>query len=121
MDSCLICLEETDQFFIPESCNCKIYGHSECIEEYFNVSEHKCIICKKPFHENIKNDRCIDKLLGFLRILDNINCDLISFIVLSFLLTIFLIVPIAITIYFINKWKKYKNNVLNKLRIYKIT
>lgn len=119
MDCCLFCLEETDRFFISENCNCKIYSHSECIEQYFNNSNHQCIICKKNF--DTENKKCTNRLLGVLTILENIDCDLISFIILSFLVTIFLILPISISIYIINKWNKYKNNVLNKLKMYKIS
>ena len=111
MDSCLICLEDTDRLFISENCNCKIYGHSECIENYFNTSDHKCMICKKIFDKDTKEKRC----------LDNINFNFISFIILSFLFTIFIIVPISITIFVVNKWNKYKNSVLSKLKMYKIS
>jgi hypothetical protein len=118
MDSCLICLEETDRFFISENCQCKIYGHSECIEKYFNDSDHKCMICKKSFH---KSDKCTDRLFGCLSTLDRIDCNFISFIILSFIVTIVIIIPISITIYVVNKWNKYTNSVFTKLRMYKIS
>jgi len=50
MNSCYICLDDTDTYIISNTCNCKIYSHKECINNWLQT--HKtCIICKEeiPF------------------------------------------------------------------------
>mgnify|MGYP003349972662 CR=1 FL=1 len=54
---CYICPDKTEIYFKSYNCNCKIFCHSECLQNIFNLE--KCIICKK----NITKDNNFDNKL----------------------------------------------------------
>ena len=56
MEECVICLEECDldisNFRIDDcECKCKYLIHFECLAEYLESSENKCLYCGKHIFE----------------------------------------------------------------------
>ena len=46
MNTCLICLEDSDDLINPKNCSCKIFLHEECLKkcESYGI---QCPICRK--------------------------------------------------------------------------
>jgi hypothetical protein len=108
--SCLICLEDTSTFVISYNCSCKIYTHLECIQKYFEQEgQEKCMICKISYedHHEQKNEDNEEKeeityktifFKMFNRFIRIIECEcednLLVFLIISFLISIFIILPL---------------------------
>ncbi len=101
-DKCFLCLDETNTFFVSYDCQCRIHAHNDCIERWMKTMEEpRCMICKTRLNDkkNDRNDHYINDLLGFVNInrFDVlIDTNLVLFIVLSFLLILFVFLPLFI-------------------------
>lgn len=57
--SCLICLSDSDEYIILDSCSCKMDVHEKCYKEFVDsINSIKCMICKtfykvENFDDNI--------------------------------------------------------------------
>lgn len=123
--TCLICLENCNQFITTNYCSCLQHLHQKCFEDWINHNNIvKCIICKKTELENqIKIFKFLNSLnllfdfifskLYFLYITS--NCNLL---ILLFILDIILICTLSSLkniIKFVYKFKTkfYKNYIIH--------
>lgn len=122
-DNCLICIEETSTYLVFDRCRCRIYGHIECVTTYME-KENKCMICKTAYKdENRHNKEDKENIVHFLHQFDFLNewmkCthNFFLFVLLSFLISLFLLFPVFL--YFSlkkklrSKEKTEKNYTLN--------
>ena len=79
---CSICFDDIYLPYFKNNCNCKVYYHLECINEWCKI-KNRCILCKKKYDK---------KKLKKLKIIHNriyqffFNLMLISSILLIFIL-----------------------------------
>ena len=119
--NCYICLENTDKM-IKHDCNCHIYSHVECYENWINYNKRSnCMICKKSKNKEYETYITIFLLHIFNKIQPIFNYFIDSnqnllgvfcFLFISFILTMTLIIPLYILTFFsflINNCKKHKN------------
>jgi len=103
MEKCYICLEDTPIMIHSEVCECHIYSHIECYEEWIKTNG-RCLICKCaiPFNdEKTYITMFIMKLINFVQPFANylIECQqhwlgFLIFLFLSFIITILLVIPL---------------------------
>jgi len=142
-ENCMICVEECDMYLVPIMCQCKLIVHEMCLEKWRRFSEesNKCLICKETFNENfpyqktyreIMEESFIVKyceyLLSFVSCwIDNIiSChnilSVVLTIVISFIITSFVIAPmflfIEITISYARIKFFYQNGKNDKKKDY---
>ena len=106
--NCYICLEPTSTM-IKDKCECHIYSHVQCYEDWL---QHKkaCLICKKDVYNKESNTYIIPYFSIFVENIFHIieplakyfidngqQCiGFVFFLILSFIFTFLLIVPMYI-------------------------
>lgn len=53
MQTCCICLEDSQNLITPKHCSCKIYLHEECLQK-INEIYMLCPICRKQEHIEVR-------------------------------------------------------------------
>ena len=81
--NCMICLEPIDYYGITK-CNCKIYVHKECIDNWLKLY-NKCIICKNKLNfQRCKSKQNKIKMVYLNREFE--NCVFIKYLTLSLII-----------------------------------
>ena len=77
---CAICFDNIYFPYFKNNCECKVYYHLECIDEWYKI-KNRCIICKKKYNKkNLKKLKNIhNKIYQFF-----FNLILISSIIILF-------------------------------------
>jgi hypothetical protein len=100
--NCYICLEHTDNIIQPR-CNCRIYSHVSCFKDWLQ-HKNSCLICNKQISKRYEDyiTFCIVKIFMWLQPIEhylrqnNPYLELLFFLFTSFMITIFMIVPLYI-------------------------
>lgn len=75
MKTCAICYQPIYYFYYQSNCNCKLYYHLECINEWYSFNR-SCIQCrKKDTNSNQQINKQLNKILQLFVLL--IACILI--------------------------------------------
>lgn len=106
MNQCYICLEYTDTIAV-QNCNCIVYTHNSCYEEWMRHKEI-CLICKKslylhtPFSTILET---VDPIINSFMYYQMNGFQFLIFLLLSFMATILLVTPLCILTIFVKKYQ----------------